>query len=161
MKMHFLDDKSLDDLKVRWSPKEFDPWSIEPSGNGVVTVTNSKDTTRTATFFCLSDRTPKISIQLKQHDRIDRKWLEDAIKEVTGVVACDMTFPKEVLKLKYVGDDPVFEYELRGMNEKTISSAKWAGVGVDGPRYIWSAFTFELPKENSEAAISVALKNNL
>jgi hypothetical protein len=52
--------------------------------------------------------------------------------------------------------------EVQGLRSgKTVSSAKWAGVGVDGPRFMWSAFSYELPKENADAAISVALKNNL
>jgi hypothetical protein len=39
MEMHYLDDKSIDDLRVRWNPKEFDPWTIEPNGNGVIAIT--------------------------------------------------------------------------------------------------------------------------
>jgi hypothetical protein len=34
--MHFLDTEELELLNVNWRPKDFEPWSIEPSGRGVI-----------------------------------------------------------------------------------------------------------------------------
>jgi hypothetical protein len=60
--MHFLNEQMLDDLKVRWSPKKFEPWSIEPRGEGVVAITRSRDNTRTATVVCRADQTVRLAI---------------------------------------------------------------------------------------------------
>lgn len=60
--MHFLDAQELDDLKVRWNPKEFEPWAIEPSGRGVIAFTKTRDKSVTAALFCRQDRIARLFI---------------------------------------------------------------------------------------------------
>lgn len=159
MEMHFLSEQMLDDLKVRWSPKKFEPWSIEPRGGGVVAVTRSKDRTRTATIACFADGTPRLVIVGEHYDHIDAEWLSDAIEVIQSVVAFDLKFPKNVLKANFTNGILVLEFTLKGVEGRTIASSKWPGVSVEGPRYMWGPFTYAIPRENAEAAIGIALKN--
>jgi hypothetical protein len=158
MKMQFLDEQALDDLNVKWSPKDFEPWSIEPSGAGVIAITRSKDRTRTAKFSYFTDGVPRLTIEDKRSD-IDVEWLNGALAVIQGVVAFDQSFPKDVLKARCSDGILTLEFTLRGVDGKSITASKWSGVGVDGPRYMWGPFTYGVPKENVEIAISVASKN--
>src|SRR6202044_526793 len=97
--MQFLNEQLLDDLNVKWYPKDFEPWSIEPSGAGVIAVTRSKDKTRTAKFSFFSDGTPTLTIEDKRSD-IDDEWLSGALSVIEKVVAFDLDFPKDALKAK-------------------------------------------------------------
>ena len=60
--MHFFSEE-LDSLKVNWLPKTFEPWTIEPSGRGIIAFTKSKDKTQTAVLFCRSDRVPRLFLR--------------------------------------------------------------------------------------------------
>src|ERR1700722_10101638 len=99
LEMQFLDEQLLGDLNVKWYPKDFEPWSIEPSGAGVVAVTRSKDRTRTAKFSYFADGIPTLTIEDRQSD-IDIEWLNGAIAAVESVIAFDQSYPKEALKAK-------------------------------------------------------------
>jgi hypothetical protein len=160
MEMRFLDEQLLDELNVKWYPKDFEPWSIEPSGAGVIAVTQSKDRTRAAKFSFFTDGTPTLTIEDECPD-IDDKWLSDALAVVEKVVAFDRDFPKDALKAKLSNGKLTLEFTLIGIDGKVISASKWPGVGVDGPRYMWGPFTYLVPKQNAETAIGVASKNCL
>src|SRR4029453_2678144 len=45
--MYYLNKEELELLKVNWRPKDFEPWSIEPSGKGVIAFTKQKAKKRT------------------------------------------------------------------------------------------------------------------
>jgi hypothetical protein len=158
--MRFLDEQLLDDLNVKWYPKDFEPWSIEPSGAGVIAITQSKDGTRAAKFSFLTNGTPILTIEDKRPD-IDNEWLSTALAAVERVVAFDLDFPKDALKASLHNEKLTLEFTLKGIDGKVISSSKWPGVGVDGPRYMLGPFTYLVPKENAEIAIGVASKNCL
>ena len=158
--MQFLDDHLLDDLNVKWYPKEFDPWSIEPTGAGVIAITRSKDRTRTAKFSYFADGVPRLTIEDKRFD-IDVERLNGALAVIEKVVAFDLDFPKDALKAKCCNGILILEFTLRGLDGKVISASKWPGVGVDGPRYMWGPFTYVLPKQNAEIAIGVASRNRV
>ena len=160
MEMQFLDEQLLDQLNVRWYPKEFEPWSIEPSGAGVIAITRSKDRTRTAKFSFSADRTPRLTIEDKRSD-IDAAWLNGALAVVEKVVAFDLDFPRDALKATLSDGVLALEFTLRGIDEKVINASKWPGVGVDGPRYICGPLTYLIPQHNAEIAIGVASKNYL
>jgi hypothetical protein len=66
-----------------------------------------------------------------------------------------------VLKANFANGVLAVEFTLKGVEGKTIANSKWPGVSVDGPRYMWGPFTYEMPRENAEAAIDVALKNRI
>ncbi len=158
--MQFLDEHLLDDLNVKWDPKDFDPWSIEPSGAGVIAITRSKDRTRAAKFSFLSDGTPTLTIEDKSFN-IDNEWLSAALAVVEKVVAFDLDFPKDVLKAKLCDGILTLKFTLVGIDGRVIVASKWPGVGVDGPRYMCGTFTYLVPKANAEIAIAVASKNCL
>jgi len=160
IEMQFLDDHLLDDLNVKWYPKEFDPWSIEPTGAGVIAITRSKDRTRTAKFSYFADGVPRLTIEDKRFD-IDVERLNGALAVIEKVVAFDLDFPKDALKAKCCNGILILEFTLRGLDGKVISASKWPGVGVDGPRYMWGPFTYVLPKQNAEIAIGVASRNRV
>jgi hypothetical protein len=157
--MKFLDDQMLDDLNVRWVPNEFEPWSVEPSGAGVIAITRSKDKTQTATFSCFNDGIPRLTVRpnLSGHASLD--WFKDAVKLVESVAAFDLTFPKDSLTLKSVNGGVALEFALKGVNGSVIAASKHSIIGVDGPRFIMGAMSYKIPKENAKAAINVALMN--
>jgi hypothetical protein len=157
-KMQFLDEKSLNDLKVRWSPKELDPWSIEPSGAGVIAITRSKDRTRTARFSYFADGIPRLTIEDTQSG-VDAEWLNGALAVIEGVEAFDLSFPKDALQARCSNGVLTLEFCLRGVDGKTVTASEWSGVGVAGPRYMWSVFTYAIPKNNADAAIAIAQRN--
>ena len=134
LEMKFLDEQTLESLKVRWNPKEFEPWSIEPRGAGVIAITRSRDRTKTATFGCYADGIPRLTIEDQHFDRIGIEWIKDAMKVIEGVQAFDLNFPKDVLQLQSFDGAPVLQFDLRGVDGRTIATADWAGVSVDGPR---------------------------
>jgi hypothetical protein len=160
LEMQFIDEQLLDDLNVRWYPKEFEPWSIEPSGAGIIAITRSRDGTRTATFSYFADGIPRLTIEDK-HTDIDIKWLNGALAVIEKVVAFDQNFPKEALRAKCRDGMLTLEFTLRGIDGKVISASKWPGVGVDGPQYMCGPFTYVVPKRNAEIAIGIASKNSV
>jgi hypothetical protein len=156
--MHFLNELELDELKVRWKPKEFEPWAIEPSGRGVIAFTKTRDKSVTAALFCRQDRIPRLFIR---PDSSDLSWYEQAMTVVSAPVgALGLNLPKEAIALKNVGGSPALEFTLRGFDPKTVGGSS-LGTGVEGPRYIWPGFSFDLPRKNAEVAMSIALKNCL
>jgi hypothetical protein len=77
-----------------------------------------------------------------------------------GMSALGMAVPKNAVSLKAIDGGPALELALPGFDPtKRINDEKWIGVGADGPRYMWSGFSFDLPKQNAIPAMVVALKN--
>jgi hypothetical protein len=158
--MRFLDEKEVTELKVRWFPKEFEPWSIEASGSGVVAITRSRDRTRTATFFYSADGNAIIVIE-DEDTGVNTEWLASAYGVVDEVTAFDLQFPKTALKPSYDGGKLTLEFTLKGIDSCTVTRSKWCGVGVDGPRYMVGSLSYVLPRGGAENAIRVAIKNPL
>ena len=115
--------------------------------------------TRTASVACLADGIPRLAIQNQHSEHIDAKWLDDAIAVLKSVEAFDLNFPKDVLKAKLEDGVLIVEFMLKGIDGKAIATSKWSGVSVDGPRSMWGPFTYEIPRQNAEAAIDIALRN--
>ena len=67
--------------------------------------------------------------------------------------------PKSGVALRNISGAPAFELALPGFDPSRIIGMKSIGVGVEGPHYMWSGFTFELPKQNAVPTMIVALKN--
>jgi hypothetical protein len=81
---------------------------------------------------------------------VDADWLKEAIQQIKSVQAFDLTFPAGALKANLRAGTLVAEFTLRDVDGTTIEGSKRAGVGVDGPRYVWGPFTYAIPKENAE-----------
>lgn len=160
VEMRFLDDQLLDQLNVRWFPKELIPWTIEPHGAGVAAVTRSKDNTRLAKILFYADKILRLVIEDTQSN-IDSNWLNGAVEQIKSVAAFDLVFPPESLKASLCNGTLTLEFTLRNVDGGTITKSKWSGVGVDGPRYMSGPFTYEVPKDNAEIAIAIAAKNSV
>ncbi|WP_271570911.1 hypothetical protein [Bradyrhizobium sp. CCBAU 11386] len=156
--MLFLGDRELNELNVRWFPKELGGWLIEPSGTGVIAVTTSKDATRTVTFAYLGGHHSRLTVEDRASD-IEPSWLNSALDAVEGVVAFDRRLPKDALKASVLNNVLKVEFALPDVDGKTIAASRWSGVTVNGPRYMWGAFTYEIPRENAERAIGVSMRN--
>jgi hypothetical protein len=150
-----LNVEELNSLNVNWRPRDFDPWIIEPSGHGIIAVTHSKDKTRTAVLFCRDDKVPRLFLR---PDWNNFDWYKDAMESVEGMNALGVTIPRSGVTLKKEHGDPVLELALPRFNPLGVSSAN-VGVGADGPRYLWSEFSFELPIQNATQTMALALKN--
>jgi hypothetical protein len=154
--MHFFDKEELESLKINWRPKDFEPWAIEPSGQGVVAFTKSKDKTQTAVLFCRSDRMPRLFIK---PDSNDFDWYKQAMNHVEDMSAFGITIPRSGIILKTTNGGPILELMLPSFDARRISGAKSIDVGVNGPRYLWTGFSFNLPTHNAVPTMLVALKN--
>ncbi len=154
--MHYFDEAEVVELKIRWNPKKFDPWLIEPMGNGVAALSRTQDRTQTATFYRRSNGVPRLSVTL---DGIPWEWFSDALPSVETVHAFGLTFPANSVTLSQQNGAPVLEFRLPGVDGNTIASARWPGITVDGPRYMLSAFSYEMPVENAVRAIRIAMRN--
>jgi hypothetical protein len=154
--MHFLNQEELDSLKVNWSPKTFEPWSIEPSGRGIIAFTKSRDKTETAVLFCRSDKVPRL---LLRPDRADFDWYQMALKDLETVRVFGINVPKIGLTLKKINGAPALEVSLPSLNLGGLNYGS-IGVGIgEGPRYLWSGFNFDLPLQNATQAMALALRN--
>jgi hypothetical protein len=156
--MLFLGDRELNELNVRWFPKELGRWLIEPSGVGVTAVTTSKDATRRVTFAHLGGSRSRLTVE-DRASAIEASWLKKALDDVEEVIAFDRIFPKNALKASVMDNVLNVEFALQDVDGKTIANSRWSGVTVSGPRYMWGAFSYEVPKENAEPAIGVSMRN--
>lgn len=154
--MHFLETEELELLKVNWRPKDFEPWSIEPSGRGVIAYTKSKDKTQTAVLFCRSDSVVRLFIKPSGENF---NWYKRAMDHVEEMGAFGIRVPKSGITLKNSGGGPALELALPGFDVSRISSAKSIDIGAEGPRYLWQGFSFNLPSKNAVPTMTVALKN--
>lgn len=157
--MLFLNESELNELKVRWLPTELGRWIIEPSGAGVIAIATSRDATRKVTFAHLGNSKSKLMIEDRAAAHIDAAWLKDALDAVEGVVAFDRELPKEALTASISDNILRVGILLPDIDGSTMAASRWSGVGVDGPRYILGAFTYEIPRENVVAAIGISIKN--
>jgi hypothetical protein len=154
--MHYLNKEELETLKVVWNPKQFDPWAIEPSGNGVIAFTKSKDKTETAVLFCRKDGIPRLFIK---PDSAEVNWYKQAIAAITSGSAFHINITPKQIALRDIGGAPAIEITLPGFEPQQIVGMKSLDVGVDGPRSILEGFSFELPIENALSTMRIALKN--
>ena len=63
------------------------------------------------------------------------------------------------IALKNIGGTPALELALPGFDPTRMININWIGVGVEGPRYMWPGFTFDLPKQNAVPTMIAALRN--
>src|SRR5262245_50650917 len=111
-KMYYLNKEELDLLKVNWRPKDFEPWSIEPSGRGVIAFSKSKDKTRTAVVFCRADRVPRLF--LRPDSTSLAQFGADMMKDLDGMDAFGIKVPRTSVALKKVDGAPGVEFPLPG-----------------------------------------------
>jgi hypothetical protein len=154
--VHFFSNEELHLLRVNWNPKAFEPWAIETRGRGVVAFTASRDKTQTAVLFCRTDMVPRLFIK---PDSKDIGWYKGALNALEGMSALGVAVPKNAVSLKIIEGGPALELALMGFEPNRINNEKRIGVGADGPRYMLSGFSFDLPKQNGVATTRVALKN--
>jgi hypothetical protein len=154
--MYYFTDVELDEFRIRWSPRRFMPWSLEPHDDGVVAVSRTQDGTRVGTFYCTPDGVPHLEVTVSD---IPFDWYRDAIDAVDQVCGFGLTFPKSALSLRTKNGATALDYRLPGVDGVTIVNARWPGVGVEGPRYIWNGFQFEMPREKAIASVKVVLRN--
>jgi hypothetical protein len=148
--MHYLDTEELELLRVNWRPKDFEPWSIEPSGRGVIAYTKSKDKTQTAVLFCRNDSVVRLFIKPSGENF---NWYKRAVENLEEMSAFGIRVPKAGITLKNSGGGAALELALPG------SSAKSIDISAEGPRYLWQGFSFNLPIKNAVPTMTVALKN--
>src|SRR5262249_1713303 len=118
-KMYYLSKEELELLKVNWRPKDFEPWSIEVSGRGVIAFTKSKDKTATGVLFCRADKIPRLFLRADSvstsFGRIaaDFAWYAQAINGMDRMIAFGITVPKSSVALKKIdGVAPALEFPL-------------------------------------------------
>jgi hypothetical protein len=104
--MHYLNKDELETLKVNWSPKQFKPWAIEPSGDGVIAFTKSNDETETAALFCRKDKIPRLYIR---PDSKDIEWYVQALAAIKTMTAFGVDIPKGQIELKNISGAPAIE----------------------------------------------------
>jgi hypothetical protein len=162
--MYYLNKEELELLKVNWRPKDFEPWSIEVSGRGVIAFTKSKDKTATAVLFCRADKIPRLFLRADSvstsFGRIaaDFAWYAQAINSTESMSAFGITVPKSSVALKKIdGAAPALEFALPTFRLEHLTNMREIRVESGLPRSSW--FYFDLPKTNAVPTMAVALKN--
>jgi hypothetical protein len=74
--LHFFSEDELNEFRIRWQPKEFLPWTIEPFGSGAIASTMSRDKTLGAQMFRTGGRT---CMRLRSDLFEDEEWMETAL----------------------------------------------------------------------------------
>ncbi|WP_316186926.1 MULTISPECIES: hypothetical protein [unclassified Bradyrhizobium] len=156
--MHFLAEEELNDLKVRWHPKEFQPWSIVPMGGGIAAATHSRDRTRFAHFLYREDGVPTLLIT-NTEPHLTQERLDTAVKDIASVEAFGLVFPSSALNVRFKDNVLALEYSLKGVDSLIVETSRQRLVGVDGPRYILNTFSYLMPEQNAKIAIDLAAKN--
>jgi hypothetical protein len=132
--MYYLSKEELELLKVNWRPKDFEPWSIEPSGKGVIAFTKTKDKTRTAVLFCRSDKVPRLFLR---PDKTDFDWYVYTLKEdMEGMTVFGVTVPTSSVALKKVDGAPAVEFPVPGFRAERLANMRSLSVEPIGPRRI-------------------------
>jgi hypothetical protein len=158
--MHYFDEQELDELKVTWNPDLFQPWAIEPYGQGVVAYSKTQDRTKTATFFCRRDKAPRLLITDPIFDEAQN--LKSAIDYLAdGFEALGLKLPKEAANVRIVNGAPALEIKLIGLDLDKIQFAKDLTVSAELPRVSAGYFSHALNVKNAVPSFRVASRNCL
>jgi hypothetical protein len=79
-----------------------------------------------------------------------------ALQNLESLSVFGINVPKNGIILKKINGAAALEVPLPSLNLRGVNDRF---VGVEGPRYIWPGFRFELPLENAVQTIALALKN--
>ena len=157
--IHFFTAEELETLKVNWRPHEFEPWAIEPYGNGVVAYSRSRDGSETATIFCKRDKTMHLLITAPV--LIDRTRLEMSINSLggDGLMVMGMHIAKEQASVKIANGTNSLQIDLGSYDSLRSLLKNDFRVSGDIPRVNASYFDFPLSNAKGNETVRVAAKN--
>jgi hypothetical protein len=158
--IRYFSKTELDEFMVNWSPDSFEPWSIEPSGLGIVAYSKTRDKKETVTFFCRRDKIPRILITAPIFR--DASKLQEAINALEdGPQALGMKLPKEAASVRMVNGAPALEIQLARLELLTLHTVKELGVSGVIPRVNAPYFFHPVSTKNAAASLRVAARNCL
>jgi hypothetical protein len=150
-------------LKVVFEPEEFQPWSLEPQGNGIIGVSLRNDKKASTLFYCTFDKRPRIRfIQEDQDPRSSYNSISDAISDLKSITIFGNSYPKENVSPIIFNQSSGFEILLTRFDLKHIGQLKRDHI-VDPDIYRARRHIFEtvINLENAVSVFSAALKNCL
>lgn len=146
-------------LKASWHPGEFEPWGIEPYGNGVVAFSKTRDRKQTATVFCRNDQIPRLLLTLDAPgDPSDYLNLWSLVR---GASVFGNAVPRSDMTLKVSKGKALWEIALRTFNSKAIRSDQLSMVstGDYAPHVAWRYFYATLTADSLTQMARIALRN--
>lgn len=157
-KMHYFDEDELIEYRIRWEPKKYEPWKLVPHNGGLVARTTSQDRSEWAELSSVHEG--YLRLRLCRDLFRDEDWMEVALKHLTGMNVYKHQVTIHQLEMHYVDGKRVLDINLGDMNLKDVASIKQFPISaLDGPRYMLSAFWFDLPTHEAATMMSLALRN--
>ena len=153
--MHYFTEEELVELRVRWQPKEFAPWRIEPKGLGVVAISETRDGTESAEIF-VRDGMARVVLGCPIY--ADEEWMSSALQVIQTVRVFASVVP--LSSCRYEPVRSMVEIELQRFPLADVEASPHIAVfSEDAPRFAWAAFQFDLPRKHAVEFIRVALRN--
>jgi hypothetical protein len=154
--VHYLSQEEAEELKVSWEPHKFEPWAIEPYGNGVVAYAKTRDRQTTVTLFCRRDKTPRVLVTFPVIT--DANNTLSLFGSLADVKAFDVTATKDKMTMNIKSGLAYWEINLAGSNLDSLARS----AGIEPAEYVhvlWDNFVFQLPSTNLKQSARIALRN--
>lgn len=154
--VYYLSQEEAEELKVSWAPDKFEPWAIEPYGNGVVAFTKTRDRRTTVTLFCRRDKTPRVLVTFPVI--ADAKNTLSLFGSLGAVNAFDVTATKDKMTMVVKNSAAYWEINLVGSSLDSLAKSS----AIEPAEYVhvlWDTFVFHLPSTNLKQSARVALRN--
>lgn len=153
--VYSLKKSEMDLFKVRWQPKEFSPWGIEPWGKGIIASSKTRDGKVGAYVYCYADKRPHFQITALG----SQNELEQALESSQHFSVFGQDIDGTSVDVKTINGTVVLRMDLKAIDPKTIKSLDSIFVW-DGTNNVSSYFAYKpIPLEGAADNISVALKN--
>jgi hypothetical protein len=161
--IRFFSLAELKRLKVVFEPEEFQPWSLEPQGNGIVGVSLRNDKKASALFYCTADKRPRIRFVKEDRDsRGSYNFISEAISDLDSITIFGNSYSKENVSPVIQNRASGFEILLTRFDLKKIGQLKREHrVDPDIYRAARPIFETVINLENAVSVFSAALKNCL
>jgi len=159
--MRFFTKEELTFFKIVVDPDQYKPWTLQPLQDGIVGNSSTNDGKSMATFYCRSDRIPRILfLTIDANPQQSYKALLDNLKYINGINAFNAFYERKNITIKITSKSYGFEIVLDRLNLKQpISNTNSYIIEASGPNLPSSWFLRVLNVEKSQNVFTSVSKN--
>lgn len=157
--LYFFSDEELADLKVNWDPRQFGPWTVGLSGQGVIALSRSNDQTRTLALYCRQDDGITRVRVAGLGDGLDQALA--AVRDHGGLHVFGWIVDAQDAVAADLDGDKGLEFVIDGFHPDSVVGRDELLIGEDSGSSGGTAGypDFKAPGENAAAAFAVAMRN--